>query len=115
MTDAPFHVAVAVALLRESLRAVAAREWFEQVVRAHVVLHIRHLPESFQANFALSSLVQTTGLLVENLRSAPQLLLADYLRVGQGQRRGRFRLLVREELIGRYDRAVIFVFSSRNL
>ena len=72
-------MAVAIALLRKSLRAVGASERLHGVVGAHVVLHIGHLPEHFQANFALSSLVLPAGFLVEDHHGPPEFLLADRL------------------------------------
>ena len=79
LTDATFLVAVAIALLRKRLRAVGASEGLHRVVRAHVILHIAHLPEHFQANFALSSLVLPAGFLIEDHHGPPEFFLADHL------------------------------------
>ena len=79
LADATFLVAVAIALLRKRLRAVGAREGLHRVVRAHVILHIAHLPEHFQANFALSSLVLPAGFLIEDHHGPPEFFLADHL------------------------------------
>ena len=68
---------IPIALLREPLRAVRAAEGLCVVVRADVILHIRHLREHFQANFALTALVLTTGLFVDNHHRAPQFFLAN--------------------------------------
>ena len=68
---------IPIALLREPLRAVRAAEGFILVVRADMVLHIRHLREHFQANFALTALVLTTGFFVDNHHRAPQFFLAN--------------------------------------
>ena len=70
-------MAIPIALLREPLRAVRAAEGLRVVVRADVVLHIRHLREHFQANFALAALVLTAGLFVDNHHRAPQFFLAN--------------------------------------
>ena len=69
---------IAIALLRERLRAEGAREGSHGVVSADVVLHIAHLTEHFQANFALTALILPAGLLVEFHHSAPQFFLANY-------------------------------------
>ena len=79
LADATFLVAVAIALLRKRLRAVGASEGLHRVVRAHVILHIAHLPEHFQANFALSSLVLPAGFLIEDHHGPPEFFLADRL------------------------------------
>jgi len=81
LADTPFLVPVTIALLGEGLWAKAARERFELVVRPNMILHIGHLAESFQANFALSSLVESTGLFIEHLHSAPQLFLTNDFRI----------------------------------
>ena len=40
LTNTPFHVPVAIALLGELLWAEAAREGLQRVVGAHVILHV---------------------------------------------------------------------------
>ena len=77
LTDASLLMTIAIALLREPLRAVGAGEGLRVVVSAHVVLHIRHLREHFQANFALTALILTTGLFVDFHSRAPQFFLAN--------------------------------------
>ena len=79
LADAPFLVTVPIALLRKCLRAVSACERLHGVVRAHVILHIWHLPEHFQANFALSPLVLPASFLVEDHHGSPEFFLANGL------------------------------------
>ena len=40
LTNTPFHVPVAIALLGERLRAEGTGEGLQRVVRAHVILHV---------------------------------------------------------------------------
>ena len=78
LTNASLLVTIPIALLREPLWAVGASEGLRVVVSTDVVLHIRHFAEHFQANFALTALVLTTGFFVDNHRRAPQFFLANH-------------------------------------
>ena len=69
---------IAITLLREGLGAVRAGKGFHGVVSAHVILHIAHLAEHFQANFALSALVLPSGFFIEHHHCAPEFFLANH-------------------------------------
>ena len=77
LADAPFLMTIAIALLRERLRAVSTTEGSRLIVSANVVFHIGHLSKHLQANFALTALILTTSFFVDDHHRAPEFFLAD--------------------------------------